>query len=144
MASSHRVATAWVVGAVILFGITGCPGSQCTDPDLVVEPVSASSGAALILKARLTARAGPIPGATISFYATTVGGGPGVGGGRRIGQGTTDGRGQAQLRLSGPSDIERLPGERVVSYKAEFKPVDRIGGTTYCRTDSPDAEIRRL
>lgn len=107
--------------------------------------VTASSDTPLILQAKLTADDHPVAGADIAFYSKVTGGGPGSAGGRRLGSIRTDTEGLARFELPrGLKHLELLSGERAIGYNAEFKPLNKIGGTSYCWADSRDAEIRRV
>ena len=133
------------VAATVLLGITGCRGGKsCTDTTLAVAAVTASSSAPFVLEANLSAGSRPVADATISFYAKTTAAGSGSSGGSRIGKAATDGGGRARLTFSSLKDLEPLRDERVTAYEAEFRPLNRIGGTLYCASSSPDAEIRRV
>lgn len=123
---------------------TGCGGSSCADTKLTVTSVTASPGTPLVLQAMLEAEDRPVVGADVSFYSKVTGGEPASAGGYRIGSAKTDSQGIARFELPlGVKHLELLSGERAVGYNAEFKPLNRIGGTSYCRAYSRHADIRR-
>lgn len=124
---------------------TGCGRSSCADTDLTVTSVTASPNTPLVLQATLTTDDRPVPGADITFYSKVTGGEPASAGGYRIGSAKTDSQGIARFDLPlGVKHLELLSGERAVGYNAEFKPLNKIGGTSYCRGYSRHAEIRRV
>jgi hypothetical protein len=90
----------------------------------------------LTLEAQLTAGGRPIRGASVGF-STVQSGEPG----RHIGSADTNDEGIADLTAQPIGDLERLPGERVLGYRAVFNPWNRIGGVAYCGTKSQPARI---
>jgi len=141
---SRTVLALCALGVAGGVGLPGCSSSPCTRTQLAVAPVTGFTDAPFALQATLTASRRPVVGASVSFYSSTTGGGPGTAGGGRVGSARTGPAGVAGLELSRVSALEPNPGERVTGYSAEFQPLNRIAGTLYCRSKSGRAVIRRV
>ena len=123
----------------------GCRQSSCVDTELTAAAVTASAEKPLTLQASLSADNKPVPGADIVFYSKVTGGGSASAGGYRIGSAKTDSQGIARFELPlGLQHLELLSGERAIGYNAEFKPLNKIGGTSYCWGYSGGADIHRV
>lgn len=143
MSSARNVVASAVLVVTATAACSMEPGSGlCVPTTATPSPATVTAQyAPLSLRAKLSAAAAPVVGASLAFYVRAQAPAEKPKAGFVIGSAKTGPDGTAVFVRAGGTDGLALPGERLVSFEVQFAPADKIGGTQYCesRGDAPIA-----